>query len=205
MSQILASRRLFLPVALLAFLIGGEIGSAQAGVFDIPHFVMPGAVRVGLEPELTLTEGSGLAVNLKGTYGLDDLINLQFTIGTGGGPQRFRIGAAGVFDFFPDVEGQPGIGIAAQMIRYDTPAGGLLDLRAIPYIHKSFKTTSSSFEPYLAFPMGFGLGGGDSVGLVSFVLGSIFHSSESMHWTIELGVPISNTETQFSGGVSFYF
>ncbi|HTL13110.1 MAG TPA: hypothetical protein VL588_11505 [Bdellovibrionota bacterium] len=178
---------------------------AYAGVFDLPHFVMPGGIRLGVEPELTLTSGSGIGVNFKGTYGLNDLINLQAVLGAGTGPQRFRFGGAVTLDFFPDLEKQPGVGLAGWLIRYDTPAGGLLDFRAAPYIHKSFKSGTNSFEPFLAIPLGFGVESGQTRGLAQIGLGCIFHSSESLNWTVEMEVPITGTETQLSGGVSFYF
>lgn len=181
-------------------------GVAHAGVFNIPYFTQPEHFSLGLEPELTLTDGSGLGLNVKGTYGLNDLMNLQGTIGTGGGPLGFRIGAAAIFDFFPDLEDQPGIGLATQLMYYRVPKDlGLVDFRVIPYVHKSFKSTSSTFEPFIAFPIGFGILDGDSMGLSQLVLGSIFHSTESMLWSVELAVPINNTDTQFSGGVTFYF
>src|SRR4051812_7534452 len=80
--------------------------SAQAGVFDLPRFVHPGEFAIGIEPEIMLSNGSGVGVNLKYTHGLSDLNNLQIILGTGGGPRQLRFGGAMTFDFFPDLDKQ---------------------------------------------------------------------------------------------------
>lgn len=179
---------------------------AHAGVFNIPHFVAPGEFAVGLEPELTLSNGAGFATNLKYTQGITELMNGQFIIGTGGGPRQFRVGGNLAFDFFPDIEGQPGLGFATQALYYRLKGNvGQLDVTAIPYIHKSFKTGSGmEFDPFFSVPFGLGLTDGRYKTISTAVLGSSFKGSEHFRYSIELGVSINNAETYFSGGVTYY-
>ena len=103
--------KVFVLVSALAALASNQ---AHAGVFDIPRFVESGEFKVGLEPEVTLQKPSGVAMSLKYTHGISDLFNLQGLVGTGGGSKQFRVGSALTFDAFPDVEGQPGIGLSQE-------------------------------------------------------------------------------------------
>src|SRR4051812_30956228 len=97
-----SSMRIFLAAGLLVF-----PALATAGVFDMPQFVAPGEFAIGLEPEITLSDGAGLATNLRYTHGVSDLSNASAIIGTGGGLRQFRVGGNYTFDFFPDIEKQP--------------------------------------------------------------------------------------------------
>lgn len=182
--------------------------SAQAGVFNIPHFVLPGRFALGIEPELTLTSGAGLGVNARYTHGINDLMNAYGILGTGGGPRQFRFGGGVTLDFFPDFEGQPGIGVAGQAVYYRLGGDvGQLQLTAIPYIHKSFLTgqDKNEVEPFIAFPLGVGLTSGDTIGLANVVVGSLFRTMEKIHYVLELGIAVNNTETYVSGGIAYYY
>ncbi len=186
---------------------------AHAGVFNIPHFVMPGDFAIGVEPELVLTNGAGAGLNVKYTHGLNDLMNLQGIIGTGGGPRRFRVGANATFDFFPDIEKQPGIGISGQAMYYrlrkenvGDETAGRLELTAIPYIHKTFLVgpQKNEVEPYFAVPFGMGFSEGKYTGLVSVAVGSMFKNTEKLRYVTEIGVAVNHTESYVSVGVVYY-
>ncbi len=179
--------------------------SAQAGVFNTPHFVVPGEFAIGLEPEVILTNGAGVGVNARFTLGVTDLNNASIILGTGSGPRGFRGGGNFTFDFFPDVEGQAGIGLATQLLYYRLANNaGQLELTLIPYIHKTFKNgPNSSIEPFIAIPLGWGFNDGQYNFLADFTLGTAFQSTEKVSFILELGVAISHTESYFSGGVVY--
>src|SRR5271163_1229903 len=111
-ATILALMRFPRAIGLLVAWLAASL--AQAGVVDTPQFVQPGEFALGFEPELTFTDGAGLAGNFRYTQGLTDLNNVNVILGTGGGPRRFRVGGNVTFDFFPDIDKQPGIGVAVQ-------------------------------------------------------------------------------------------
>jgi hypothetical protein len=194
--------------------------AASAGVFSTSRFVNPDSYSIGFEPELTLTGGAGVAGNLRFTAGLSDLTNVTAIVGSGDGPRRFRVGGNMAFDFFPDAEGQPGIGIAGQAIYYrvgaasappatpgqaqDSPTSGMLELTAIPYVHKTFASGAGEWEPFLAVPFGVAFVDGSYQAISTLALGSIFKLNENFRAVTELGVAINNTETYFSGGVVYY-
>ena len=180
--------------------------SASAGVFTMPHFVEPDHFSLGIEPELTFTDGAGIGVNAKYTHGISDLMNVMGVIGTGSGPKKFRIGGAAVFDFFPDVEEQPGVGLALEGIYYRRRDGGRLDLTAVPYIHKAFKHGDMLVEPFAALPVGFGFRSDNYDGLFSVVVGTIFGQADSEHlrYVVELGINVDHADTYIAGGLSYY-
>lgn len=175
-----------------------------AGVFNLAHFVYPGEFALGIEPELTLSSGAGLGVNFKYTQGLSNLSNFTALIGTGGGPRKFRVGGNFTLDFFPDLQGQPGIGLAVQGIYYRLVDTGQFEFTGVPYIHKSFVSNGNEVEPFLAIPFGLAFSDGRYKSISSISIGSMFKSSENLRYVIEVGVAIANTESTVSGGIVYY-
>lgn len=184
--------------------LGFSLQNSWAGVFSLPHFVPSGDFAIGVEPELTLTHGAGFAINLKYTHGISDLMNAGAILGTGSGPRRFRIGGNVSFDFFPDAEGQPGIGLALQGVFYRLKDSGSFEITTIPYIHKAFMHSGNEFEPFLAIPFGIATGEGPSTALSSIVIGSLFKASEKTRFVLEFGVAINNTDSYIAGGIVYY-
>lgn len=179
------------------------VSSAQAGVFTLAHYLPPSSFSLGIEPELTLTSGAGLGFNAKYSQGITDLMNGTILLGTGGGPRKFRIGTQLGFDFFPDIEGQPGVGLAASLIYYRLAFDGQIELTAIPYIHKSFLHGSNEIEPFFALPIGMTLTAGNYEAVCTAVVGAMFKSSPNIRYTLELGIAVNHTDTYVSGGVSY--
>jgi hypothetical protein len=182
---------------------------AFAGVFNTPQFVQPGEFALGFEPEITFTNGAGLAGNFRYTQGLTDLNNLNVIVGTGGGPRRFRIGGNFTFDFFPDIDNQPGIGIAVQGLYYRLNIAGMdsgqFELTGIPYIHKAFKAAGGyEIQPFFALPFGIAFNSGNYNGLTQAVIGVLYKQSEHVRFSTELGFNINHTETYLSAGVIYY-
>jgi hypothetical protein len=189
-------------VALFALLPGSAV---WAGVLNLPHFVEPDHFALGLEPEVVLSHGAGVGINARYTHGLNDLMNVQAILGTGSGPRRFRVGGNLSFDFIPDVEGQPGLGLAVQGLYVRLPDAGRFELTAIPYIHKAFPASDSeAVEPFFAFPVGWGFSEGSYQGISQAVIGALFKKSESIQWVTEVGINVNRSETYVSGGVVFF-
>jgi hypothetical protein len=178
---------------------------AFAEVFNIPNFVPQGKVALGLEPILILSDGAGVGFNARYTQGFTDFMDGSLLLGTGSGPERFRVGANVVFDFIPDVDNQPGIGIAVQSIYYRLPSAGLLELTGVPYIHKSFATSGGgAVDPFLAFPLGFNFSDGVYQVTSTLAVGSSFKQTEHLSFIAELGIELNHSESYLSGGIVYY-
>lgn len=179
--------------------------SAQAGVVTTSHFVQPGQWAIGFEPELILTNGAGVGGNMRFTQGITDLNNVTGIIGTGSGPRLFRVGANMTFDLFPDIDAQPGIGIAGQAMYYRLKGNAdQVELTVLPYFHKTFQSGGTEIEPYTALPIGMAFLNGQYQGISQIVLGTMIKNTENIRYSMELGLAINNTETYFSAGVTYF-
>ncbi|MEK6578187.1 MAG: hypothetical protein AABZ55_03085 [Bdellovibrionota bacterium] len=187
-----------------ALLIVASCKGASAGTFSLPHFVNPGEFALGFEPELSFTNGAGLSATARYTHGITEVINLTGALGTGGGARKFRVGTAGTFDLFPDIEGQPGIGLAAQAMYFRLAESGEFELTGIPYIHKSFITGKSEIEPFLSIPLGWAFVAGNYKAVSTLSIGALFKTTENVRYVMEFGIAINNTESYLSGGVVYY-
>ncbi|MEK6705080.1 MAG: hypothetical protein AABZ06_04780 [Bdellovibrionota bacterium] len=190
--------------ALMGFVFCGGL-VAHAGIFNAVHFVDPGKFALGLEPEMTLTHGASVGLNLKFIQGVSDVINLSGIVGTGSGSRKFRTGVSAVFDIFPDIEGQPGIGFGTQGIYYRLTDTSSFELTAFPYIHKTFVSGANEVEPFIGIPFGLNFTDGQYKAVSTIVLGSMFKSTESVRYSMEFGVAVNNAESYISGGIVYYY
>jgi hypothetical protein len=196
-------RTLMVRFALICSLLGAS--TASAGIFNTVHFVEPGKSAIGLEPEFTTSDGAGLGFNAKFTQGISDLMDAAGFIGTGSGPRNFRVGGDLVFDFFPDIDRQPGIGLLTRAVYYRIPYTGRLDVIAAPYIHKAMLTSGKDeVDPFFAVPIGMEFDNGNYHATSQLVFGSMFKASEQIRYSLELGINLNYTETYISGGITFY-
>jgi hypothetical protein len=178
---------------------------AQAGVFNIPHFVAPDEFAVGVEPEVIFSNGGGVGVNGRFTQGLSDVNNITGIIGTGSGPRNFRLGGALTFDLFPDVEKQPGIGVALEGLFVQLPTTGSFEVTGTPYIHKTFQTAMGTpIDPFFALPTGLSLAQGQYQVISTAVVGAMLQYDAHFRTILELGVNLSNANSYISGGVVYY-
>jgi hypothetical protein len=202
MRKVRASQWVLGVIALVSTLLP----EAQAGYFTLPHFLEQGENSAGFEPEVTFTNGGGVAGSIKYQHGLTDFMNGMLTFGTGTGRRRFRMGADFTFDFVPDVENQPGIGLVTGATYYKYDAFGRLEVSVGPYLHKIFKNgAGNSVEPFLVIPIGPAFTTGQYEWQSAIVLGSIFAKTDEkrLSFVTEINVNLAHGETILSGGVSF--
>jgi hypothetical protein len=189
----------------LFLLIPAFSQTANAGVFNIPKFVEPGKFAVGGELEGTFTNFGGLGLNAKYTHGLTDLLNIQGELGGGFGAWNFRVGSALIIDFFPDIDKQPGIGIAAH-IRYGIYRNltHVFIVQAMPYIHKAFQVNQYEIDPYLAIPIGMHFSNGFYNFLGTLAIGTQFKPLPKWSFNFELGIGWWTADTTISTGFTYY-
>jgi hypothetical protein len=205
---------------LLSFLFAGS-RPARAGMvplMNLVRFSEPGSYSLGFDAEAQLSEGSGVGGNLRLNHGLSELSNLNAFFGTGSGGRSVRFGGNLSFDFFPDVDAQPGIGVALQVsyarIRPLDERGlisaaskqGRLDIGAIPYVHKAFGLPGGeSIDPYLAIPFGLFFSDGRYVGTSALTVGALFSgpggSNGRIFYNLEMGIGLNRSATTLSGGL----
>jgi hypothetical protein len=180
--------------------------AAEAGIFNMARFVDQGQNAFGFEPEAVLTNGGGVAANLRYTQGVSELNNAFALLGTGTNIRTFRIGGGMTFDFIPDVEGQPGLGVGLQGIYYRYRGSvGQLETSVVPYVHKMFGNgKGSTIEPFLAVPFGPAFRSGEYFWQTQVALGAIFHQGQSaVRFIGEVDVDVNKSESVISGGILY--
>jgi hypothetical protein len=202
--------RAMLALGFLGLMTGGlllseKVSYAFAGTFDTVHYLSPGDFAIGVAPELGLSNGANLGANIKYTQGLNELTNAAAILGVSNGERKFRLGGNVTFDIFPDMDGQPGIGIAGSGMYYQLAKTGLVELTAIPYVHKTFHVGGGDeIEPFLSVPVGMAFSEGRYKALSSVNVGALFKNADNFRYVVELGVALNNTESYFSGGIVYY-
>ncbi len=183
---------------------------ATAELLNLPRWIPQHSFSLGLEPtvifasHLAPTSGVGTAIKLQWVHGYTDLSNVMLNIGTGNGPYGWQLGGGMTFDFFADNQNGPGAGLALTARFLRLPSGLSFEPALVPYVHKTLKTNSIPIEPYLAVPTNLSLSNGRYSTLVTLVLGSYFHHTQTLVTSCELGVSLSNATTYFSGGLTYY-
>jgi len=199
---------LFLTICTIA--LPFTLNRANAGVFNIPEFVDYQSWAVGFEPEVTLsgadnTASTGIATNFKFTYGITPISNLQVGLGFGSGSRGFRAGGTYSFDFIPDLEGQPGFGVALQGYYYKLKGSvGQTEATLYPYLHHLITGTSGvDYDPYVAVPFGLAFYDGNYRTIGQFVIGNYFRTSQHFGFNLELGMNWKDTDTYLSTGITY--
>jgi hypothetical protein len=201
---------MFKPISFLILAICLFSPRAQAGVFNIPEFVEYKSWAIGVEPEVTLssqpnTSSDGIGINLKFTYGILPISNLQVGVGTGSGSRGFRLGGTYTFDILPDLENQLGAGIAFQGYYYKLKGElGQTELTLYPYLHHTIKGTEGfDYDPYIALPIGEAFYNSTYRTIVQVVLGTYLKTSQYFGINGELGINLKDTDTYLSFGVTY--
>ncbi len=198
-----AASFLFLILALF------PASESYAGVFDLPSFLDPGKFSVGLEPEIALTNGVGLAGNLKPRYGVNDFLNIELNTGVGLGDRRFRVGGTLDFEWFPDLAGwQPGVATPLTISYLNIDHKDELQFLATPLIYKSFQGGEGvTFTPFLGFPIGWAARESQLRGVAQLAVGSMFQGAnmQNLQFVAEMGINIYKSYTYLSGGMVYYF
>lgn len=195
-----------LKTLIASFLVLTALNStAQAGVFDLASFLETKKWSVGFEPEVAISNGTGLGLNFKPKYGVNDMINVQGLFGPGTGRRQGRVGLLVDFEWFPDYENQPGIATAAFTEYYDLEDGGILKLGAKPMIYKTFHGQGAIYTPFVSVPIGWNNQSGSVEGFVQIVLGSMITLPSTDRWkfSAEAGFDAKNAYSYLSGGVTY--
>ena len=197
-----------MPLLAILALTSLWASAAAASVSNIPEFVDPDHFAITLAPDLVMTDSqndnAGVGIDTKFTLGLTDLIDTQAIVGFGEGPRRFRIGGNLGFDFFPDVDKQPGIGVAAQFLYVVLPNTSRVEMTAIPYIHKGFPQADGKvIDPFFAFPFGLDFSSGNYELIETAVVGANYKESEHFSFSGEFGINVDHAATYISLGIIY--
>lgn len=194
------------PILLIvtAFWVFISVGQATTS-FDLPTYVEPGKASIGIEPVFALTNGSGASLNAKARYGVNELLNLGAMIGTGTGAREFRLGMVADFEWFPDMEGQPGIATPFFTEYYRFRDDGLITFGLKPLVYKTFVTDHGDFTPFVSIPFGWNYCNQRTRAMIQTSFGTVYRLPQNEHirFVVETGFNVKHAYSYISGGVSF--
>jgi hypothetical protein len=178
----------------------------HAAVFDAGDFLEEGSGAIGSFGEILLSNPSAESVEFRGRYGLSSEWNVGAVLGFGNKNKKFRLGGEGVYNIVPDMEGQAGFSVLGSLTYLERLAGGGLQLRAAPIIHKKMPGWhGQSVTVYASIPLVWEARKGSYTTGAQAVVGSLFDLTESGRFYLgsELGVKISKSESYilFGGGL----
>lgn len=178
----------------------------HAGVFDLPAFLPPGEFSLGLEPEIITSNPSGAGFYLKPKFGTTSFLNWQGIIGTGSGDRNLRLGATADFDWFPDVDYQPGIATPFTLLYTQIAGDNIINYYFSPLIYKTFKGQDAEYIPFISVPFGWTIRNSRNQNFSQFVMGSMFKSPgmQYFRFTVEAGFNMNRSYSYISGGVTWF-
>ncbi|MCC7405947.1 MAG: hypothetical protein IT288_16260 [Bdellovibrionales bacterium] len=197
-----------LLVVLVSLLVAVK-ANALYSIMDTGDLLPEGQFRANVETQF-ITDGDD-GVNFNGrfdTWFRDDA-NLRGVVGFG--TTDIYLAAFYKWVPFPDVEGQPAIGVAGGLAyaRFDVEDEtiGELSIRVHPLISKKFATEYGDFTPYGSLPFGVASREGDMELPLQIVGGVEWKTLEwqKLTFSAEVGFDVSKAFSYISLGAQLYF
>lgn len=140
-----------------------------------------GKFKVGAEPQLRTSDGSGF--NFSGFFdkSLSDSVSLRGQIGTG--ETDFSTGGSVKWVPYPDFDKQPAIGGKLGATFWREGSDSYTTFRIEPLVSKKFDTDIGLVIPYAAFPIMFNNGNNYNKTSLQIAAGAEFHHPETDNMT----------------------
>lgn len=183
--------------------------TAQASAFlttnESGELTTPGTFRIGAEPQLRISDGSGGNVGFFVDSGVNDEWSWRAQLGTG--DTEFWGTASAKWVPIPDLDSQPAIGLRPEVTFGRDENESFSVFRVSPIVSKKIDTEIGKLTPYLALPIGVFAWRGKSDTISQIVIGSEgkFEEMPTLLFSAELGMNMSKTFSYISGSISFFF
>jgi hypothetical protein len=179
----------------LGLLMGAQHTWAYFETGESAEIQKKGIFRVGLMPQLRLSDGSGLNFTGFCDTALSESSSLRVL--AGGGETDFYTGGSYKWIPIPDYDRQPAIGAKFEVIYARIKSDSAVALRVHPLISKKFDTDHGVLIPYVSLPFGTHTYQSTTQTPVNFVTGTEFISPnvDNMQFGAELGL---NANKSFS-------
>ncbi len=143
-------------LAVFAAFAGTQLVSHQAQAYfstiDTGELIAPDKYQVSLEPQLIFNRYEGFDIVGRVDTGLTEATGLRGILGFG--KVNFQIGGMYKWVPFPDVAGQPAIGLDAGVILARIDENTEFNVRLHPLISKRLESEIGDFVPYASLPLG---------------------------------------------------
>lgn len=176
---------------------------AYYSTFDTGELVKEGRVEALLETQFVTDNNSGMNLNARADYGLNDESSFRALLGFGA--TDFQIGGFYKWVPIPDYKDQPAIGLSAGVMYARYSGENELALRLHPFLSKKFEIDHGMLTPYAALPVGLRSFDGENQVPIQFQLGTRFKHNDIKHiaFNAELGFNVKDAFTYISFGAVF--
>ncbi len=157
--------------------------------------VAPKAYRLGVYPQLKLSDGSGFNFAGGVSTGWSDSVSIGGHLGLG--DTDFYGGAHVKWTPFPDFEKQPAIGFKFEGLVGREGSENIFGGKVHPIVSKKFDLSAGRFVPYGALPVGVTMFAGNTNFTAQLTGGTEFYTERMKNWGFgaELGVSLSKAFT----------
>lgn len=195
-------------LSLFIFGIAWTVSSTSHAYLEFAEtgdIVPRGTYKVGLGPQIRMSDGSGVNISAYAESGFRDDLGWRAHVGTG--DTDFYFGASVKWVPIPDYENQPAIGLRGDMAFANDNRVTTSVFRIAPLISKGFQTDYVYFTPYAALPLGTASTDGGSVTFTQLALGSDIKVDEwrDILFNVELGSNISKAFSYLSLNFFYFF
>ncbi len=188
-----------------AFCAGLLLGSAAQAFFETgesAEITPTGFYKVGIMPQIRLSDGSGMNVGGFFDSGLTEDKSVRVTLGAG--ETDFYTGGSFKWVPVPDYKNQPAIGAKLEAIYARKSSDSLVSFRVQPLLSKKFDTDQGLFTPYAGFPISITTWRSNTDTQVNLVGGTEFSTPQykNMEFGAELGINGNKSFTYISGYIT---
>jgi hypothetical protein len=181
--------------------------NAQAyfSTIDDGELVAPGQYQVSVEPQVLFDRYPGVNGVARFDTGFNDSSSVRGILGFG--KVDFQLGGMYKWIPFPDVDGQPAIGLDAGMILARVNNQNEFSVRLHPLISKRFETEIGDLIPYGSLPLGVTTRPDKTVIPVQIVAGTEFRPLNLKNFSFfgELGINLNEAFSYISAAVAYRF
>lgn len=145
-------KRLLIPALTMTLSLLAAPAHAYLAIGESADVTPAGTLKLGIEPQIRLSEGSGANVSVFIDGGLREDMSYRALLGAG----ETDLVIAGSFKWvpFPDFERQPAIGFRGDINFGREQEETFTAVRIAPIISKQMQTDYVLFTPYAALPVG---------------------------------------------------
>jgi hypothetical protein len=172
---------------------------------DTGEVIQPEHYRAMLMPQLIFDKIEGTNVLAAFDTGIAEDQQIRGFLGIG--EIDFQVGANYKWVPFPDVEGQPAIGLIGGIQWMKIADDNLLSLRVGPLVSKKVETEVGDFTPYASLPIGLTDYKNSTYMPIQFAAGTEWRTLQfdQLTFMTELGLNITKAYSYLALGVLYYF